>query len=304
MSELIPLPDPSTQYGVGATFELFAHVAPPPKEDGSGRVKFTKADCAVESQPDGRLQHCSQYTVQPHSKYPSHQIILRKGLSIGLSHLRFAQVWMVECDGRTMLARFYDPLYVLDDTGAYNIFLQTNERVETEVAAYTALSRFQGSLIPRFFGYFLAMVPAPPGLEDRFPPRSVQVVLLEFFPGESLRALGAGQDEKDEDEDCDPQRDIHFTFVCDEHKTAILDAVRLANHLFILSGVQHIDLLDRNVLLKETRPSHTAFCSSAECALQHRLCTESLITQLASQSGAEPVDYSVLTLQQIDSLPI
>ncbi|KAJ7606610.1 major facilitator superfamily domain-containing protein [Roridomyces roridus] len=288
---------------LGATFELYAHVAPTPMDDDPRGIEFTQVDLDVQAHPNGRLKLCAQYTVQPHSKYPAPQIILPKGLSVGLSHLRFAQVWNVEFEGWNMVARLYDPLYVSDDTRVYDIFRQTNEHVGTEVAAYAALSRFQGSLSPSLGRLFLSHGPSSPRARGSLSAqeragRSIGV----FFPGRLSELLHRAL--------------MTSTATRSGIYTSLLSVTstrtqfwtqcvwRIISSFFILTGVAHTDLMDRNVLPKEAQPSRTSFCNSTECALQHSLSTESLITQLASQSGGEPVDYSKLTRQQIDSLPI
>ncbi|KAJ7226662.1 hypothetical protein GGX14DRAFT_348117, partial [Mycena pura] len=185
-------------------------------------------------EPNGRLENCRRHTVQPAGR-PTRELSLLQPLATGLSDLRYAQVWKVESEGEEVVARFYDPLYVHDDTQRYDIFKHIDNAVANEMRAYGALADLQGILVPRFIGCFLTMVAAPQGLEGVFPERSVLVILLEFIPGDSLRHLNPT-----------PTRPV-----CDMHKAAILDAALLAAHLLVLRGVRHSDMAERNIILKE-----------------------------------------------------
>ncbi|KAJ6494077.1 hypothetical protein C8R47DRAFT_1118286 [Mycena vitilis] len=275
---MVPLPDPSTQYHTSRKFLLYQHEAPTKPVGERNSWRFSDADRQRESK-GGRLDNCRLYTVQPLSPDPTLEVTLEQPLT-----KRFAQVWKVQCQGRTMVARFYDPLFVRDECQKFDIFKQIDRAVALEVYAYKALHDLQGTLVPRFVGCFLTMVAAPDVIEDK---RSVQVILLEFVPGRDLYRFQPTADKP----------------VCDMHRVAIFDAVLLANHLFIVRDIQHTDLVGRNVILKDRPLSPTPFCDDASCQLRFHFPTESLVQKMNALGGAV-ADYSKLTLQQLNSLPI
>ncbi|KAJ7674049.1 hypothetical protein DFH06DRAFT_1173868 [Mycena polygramma] len=218
------LPDPSTQYRVSRKFLLYQHEAPTKPAGERKSMLFSDADRQREIN-GGRLDNCRLYTVQPLGPDPTLEDILEQPLTT-----RYAQVWKVQCEGRTMVARFYDPLFAgaSDRNLKFDVFKHIDRAVAMEVHAYKALQDLQGVLVPRFLGCFLTMVAAPDGIAGK--ERSVQVVLLEFVPGRDLHRYKAGDDEP----------------VCDMHKVAVLDAILLANYLFVLRGIQHADLAGRS----------------------------------------------------------
>ncbi|KAJ7674047.1 hypothetical protein DFH06DRAFT_902167, partial [Mycena polygramma] len=126
----------------------------------------------------------------------------------------------------TMVARFYDPLFVYDEADKFDIFKHIDRAVALEAHAYDALQELQGGLIPRFVGCFLMMAEK----------RNVQVVLLEFVSGRDLLLYQPGEAEP----------------VCDMHRMAVIDAILLAYHCCILRGIQHGDIAGRNIILKDS----------------------------------------------------
>ncbi|KAJ6507098.1 hypothetical protein DFH09DRAFT_281504 [Mycena vulgaris] len=284
MPDLPELPDPSTQYRISHKFKLYEHPPPSRPEGGWDEMpfKFNEADLALEMQPNGRLENCRRHLLHPHTVRPALEVSLEQPLATGLADLRYAQVWKVQCGGKAMVARFYDPLYVDDDSGQCDIFRHIDRAVSLEVSAYEALKDLQGVMVPRFRGFFLTMVAAPDGSEANFE-RGVQVVLLEFIPGCDLLSLRPG--------DKGP--------MCDKHKTAIIDAVLLVYHLLVLRGVQHLDLSERNLILKDTPLSPLPFCADNDCQLRFKVPTESLVQQMVPA-----FNYSELTHNQLASIPV
>ncbi|KAJ7438141.1 hypothetical protein B0H11DRAFT_2105856 [Mycena galericulata] len=281
-----PLPDPSAQYLMAATFDLYYHN--PPTRPAGSRWRLDERDLKLEKEPNGRLINCGLHTLQgPLPKRPAFKVNLQESLATGLRDLRYAQVWKVECDGKFLVARFYDPLYVLDVAQKFDVFKHIDNAVALETHGYGALADMQGTLLPRCVGCFFTMVPAPAGVEHKFDKRSVQVVLLEFIPGCTLLSVSPG-----------PERPV-----CDMHRTAIMDAVLLIWHLLILRGLKHLDLVERNLILKQRPESERPFCESACCEMRFKFPTQSLVQKLDGPDQPA-LDYSTLTPQQIDSLPI
>ncbi|KAJ6483604.1 hypothetical protein C8R47DRAFT_1281820 [Mycena vitilis] len=271
--------DPSTQYRVSRKFLLYQHEAPTKPAGERNSLLFSDADRQREIN-GGRLDNCRLYTVQPLSPHPTLEVVLEQPLTT-----RYAQVWKVQCEGRTMVARFYDPLFAAASDKKFDVFRRIDRAVAMEVHAYKALQDLQGILVPRFVGCFLTMVAAAPNaLQEK---RSVQVILLDFVPGQDLHRYKPGDGEP----------------VCDTHKVAVLDAILLANYLFLLRGIQHADLAGRNVILKDSALSSTPFCNDASCQLRFRFPSHSLVQSMNALGGPE-ADYSKLTLQQLESLPI
>ncbi|KAJ6483600.1 hypothetical protein C8R47DRAFT_1073369 [Mycena vitilis] len=254
-----PLPDPSTQYHTSRTFQLYPHKAPPLPAGKPKDMVFSETQSEAETEINGRLANCEAHRMQPLTPTPTLKVVLEQPLSTGLRDLRYAQVWKVRGRGQTMVARFYDPLFVYDEANKFDIFKHIDRAVALEANAYDALQELQGGLIPRFVGCFLMMAEK----------RSVQVVLLEFVSGRDLLHYHPGDDEP----------------VCDNHRVA------------------HGDIAGRNIILKESTVSPTPFCDNASCQLRFRFPTESLLQQMNNPGGPE-ADYSKVTVQQLNSLPI
>lgn len=76
-----------------------------------------------------------------------------------------------------VVAKLYDPMYLDDEDFYTNPFLVADKDHTSETAVYMALSNFQGSKIPRYYG--------PYSLGISF--RSVRLTLIEFIPGLSMQ---------------------------------------------------------------------------------------------------------------------
>ncbi|KAJ7111179.1 hypothetical protein C8R43DRAFT_160739 [Mycena crocata] len=268
--------DPSTQYQAKRIFTLYKHDAPHrPPPNRRENIPFDVKSRALEKEPNGRLQNCRDRRMQPLSNSHTVEVTLEKALTLG-SHQHYVQVWKVECEGKAMVARFYDPLYA--GGSDIDIFKQMNDTIAIEASAYEVLKDLQGTVVPCFMGCFLAML-----ADAEEPVRSVQVVLLEYIPGKDL---------------------LHIGRVCDDHKSAIIDAISVARHLLVLHGVLHSDVAERNIILKDIPDSPHQSCGGvAPCDLRRKFPTESLLQQM-NIPGLPAFDYSTLTPQQLHSLPI
>lgn len=81
-----------------------------------------------------------------------------------------------------IVAKIYDPLYAEDD-GYVNPFRFADKHYTHEAGAYAALSKFQGSKIPRFYGPYTLSIPVEQSAE-----RQVRLILIEFIPGVSMNS--------------------------------------------------------------------------------------------------------------------
>jgi hypothetical protein len=150
-----------------------------------------------------------------------------------------------------LVAKIYDPVFVDDNkTKGDDPFFWRGGIVSDEVEAYRRLGPVQGTKVPRFYGHFVAALPA----QDK---RTVYILLLEEVPGRDMRAIVppdvAGK-------------------VCAKHKGALVDAViRLFYDIFAYGVDQH-DMQSRKFILREQRHvspsvSGTRFCDTTECPL-------------------------------------
>ncbi|KAJ6483594.1 hypothetical protein C8R47DRAFT_1321761 [Mycena vitilis] len=310
MPRLAPakLKEPSEQYYRTASFKLYGagslHKADPLHEAGPpllGAPKGTRfflsdVDRELEAKPGGRFENCVLHNLlfPSASATPDHEITLSKPLAVGLSHLRCAQVWEVTSGAQTFVARFYDPLYAVDDSGRLDMFLNIDKAISTEVAAFDSLVDLQGVIVPRFLGCFITTLIGD-GFQERRA-RTVRVTLLEFVHGQDLFRLMKPSNT--------PATEPYTTQIgphmCKEHKEALTDAALIAYHLMVLRGVHHMDFMGRNILLKETVEAENPFCKAINCILRFKISTEFL-----PQHSREPTfDYSQLSAEQLLLLPV
>lgn len=85
-----------------------------------------------------------------------------------------------------LVAKVYDPLYFDDDDGYVNPFSCVDQHYTHEVHAYHVLARFQGNLIPSFYGSYSLDIPC-----DGSEKRTVRLILIEYIPGRSMRQVNA-----------------------------------------------------------------------------------------------------------------
>lgn len=82
-----------------------------------------------------------------------------------------------------MVAKLYDPMYMNDDGFYINPFLVADKEYTNETAAYQALSNFEGSRIPRYYGSYSLDIHLSEPMEDK---RSVRLILIELIPESSM----------------------------------------------------------------------------------------------------------------------
>jgi len=82
-----------------------------------------------------------------------------------------------------LVAKIYDPMFFDDNKTQWNhpFFLQ-DLSVPSEMEAYWQLGPLQETVVPWFYGYFAAALPAQHG-------RTVYIILLEEVPGRDLHII-------------------------------------------------------------------------------------------------------------------
>lgn len=124
-----------------------------------------------------------------------------------------------------LVAKFYDTLYFDQMQDDCNPVLFTDWEYSNETAAYTALSRFQGTLVPKFYGSFTLELPAKESEK-----RLVRLILMEVIPGIQMDKI-------------DP------TTFSQQERQNILKKVIDMETLFHSYGVLHGDFYGRNIMM-------------------------------------------------------
>ncbi|KAJ7606604.1 hypothetical protein FB45DRAFT_1136695 [Roridomyces roridus] len=241
----------------------------------------------------GHLSNCGNHFVAPLPGSTTLQIKLVEPLSTASRHKDppFPEVWKVQCGEQTYVARIYDPLYVEDDEGFYDIFLFFTRSLVNEYKAYELLKDVQGNLVPRYIGSFLSIIDTVP--EDYpsirwmhhtpLPPsvpipekRSVFVTLLQYIPGEDLRHSSEWS-------------------ICAPHKAVIRRSACIAGREF-LRRIWHYDLAERNTILKAGSPSQEPFCDDVSCKLRWQTPT----TLLRELHPSIPSPITIIDMEDTD----
>ncbi|KAJ7708230.1 hypothetical protein B0H17DRAFT_1273986 [Mycena rosella] len=83
----------------------------------------------------------------------------------------------------------------------------------------------------------------------------------------------------------------------------MMDGVLLVYHLLALCGVHHLDIAEKNIILKPKPLSPRPFCDDLNCQLRFTVPAKSLVQEF-DIPGQPAFNYRTLTLAQIESLPI
>ncbi|KAJ7808330.1 hypothetical protein B0H14DRAFT_3152123 [Mycena olivaceomarginata] len=199
------------------------------------------------SRPETVLARCYENDAPYDPQISMMTIALEMPLATGAREEGPAQVWRVNATGSStpLVARMYDPLYFT--TTIYDRFRIIERAVASEKEAYARLKDYQGTLVPRFHGIFVAEIPGAR-------PRHVYVVLLEYIAGVDLQARMRTAGEA----------------TCLQHKAGLFNAVARASYPLYRNGVRPDDLMDRNVLLQEPQePSAENFCAEPGCPFRN-----------------------------------
>ncbi|KAJ7171211.1 hypothetical protein C8R46DRAFT_1087995 [Mycena filopes] len=285
--EVQQLPDPSNVYKANTILLLHTHILPAVSL-AERDVILDDQSLAVERSVNGRLINCVRHTLEPSSASSTVPIKLLEPLSTGLRDLRIPQVWKVECEKEICVARIYDPLYIDDETGMYDVFVCIARVMLAEVNAYEKLVDLQGNLIPQFMGCFLTVTrttdndlsPGTEATSDIPVQRGVQILLFKYIPGMDLTRL----------------RPAPESPVCDAHKIAVLHAVDIAGREMDRRGVFHYDLAERNIIFKKVEPSSGVFCEDPACRLRSLLPTDAQEFEPTSAFPIGVIDFEDTTV--------
>ncbi|KAJ6615836.1 hypothetical protein B0H10DRAFT_2039226 [Mycena sp. CBHHK59/15] len=206
-------PDPTRS---GATFKLYA----PTKIPDLPPMKILRVKDLLTAEKANDAPYDPQVSMMT--------IALETPLATGAREEGPAQVWRDNAAGSStpLVARVYDPLY-------FTITIYDREK-----EAYARLKDYQGTLVPRFHGIFVAEIPGAR-------PRHVYVVLLEYIAGVDLQARMRAAGEA----------------TCLQHKAGLFNAVARASYPFTETA---------NVLLQEPQePSAENFCVAPGCPFRN-----------------------------------
>jgi serine/threonine protein kinase len=125
-----------------------------------------------------------------------------------------------------LVAKIDDPLYFDHEQDEANPFLCVDRDYSHETAAYRALSKLQGAVIPKYFGSFSIQTSAgPTGF------RIMRLILFELIPGRSMRQLSPDH----------LSQPIRQTIM-----KAAIDAESLIN----IHNITHMDVRPANILVR------------------------------------------------------
>ncbi|MCJ1260007.1 hypothetical protein MMC24_007847 [Lignoscripta atroalba] len=125
----------------------------------------------------------------------------------------------------TLLAKFYDPLYYDHDQDDVDPFLCVDRDYSHETAAYTALAKLQGKVIPKYYGSYSLELSV-----NKTTKRFVRLILMELVPGSSMQQL-------------DPVNSSQR-----ERQTIVKSVVDIES-LIYTHNVFHRDVFPRNILI-------------------------------------------------------
>ncbi|KAJ3566403.1 hypothetical protein NP233_g7027 [Leucocoprinus birnbaumii] len=247
-------------YYPGTALDLYAWPQPAPH--------ITMAPKRIKRTPTTRRERYNRSIAERvalPSTPPTVTITLEKRMESSMR--RVAHVWSarVRAGATTtypshLVAKIYDPVFFDDkETKKYDPFEERDSGIAYEVESYRRLESLYETKVPRFYGYFAAMLPN----QDS---RTVFILLLEQVPGRDMCAIV-------------PPKDAEK--VCIKHKEAIVDAVLNLCADVYACGVNHQDMQPRNVILRPQKHaslslSRTRFCDTEECLLALEVDCEDL----------------------------
>ncbi|CAN6644425.1 hypothetical protein TRVA0_020S01794 [Trichomonascus vanleenenianus] len=177
------LPKPEIPYVRGWKFTIRQHIAPPSTPVIHNGFISSK-DRKEEARRLTPLQRCILHPPLAGDFGPgSVEFRIRDTIKIGDGYN--SQVFIVRARsdlerikrGQKLVAKVYDPLYVIDDDGGYvDPFAVVDNDYTHEVRVYEELSDYQGGLIPIFYGSFSMDIPV-----EGSQTREVRLILLEYI---------------------------------------------------------------------------------------------------------------------------
>ncbi|CAN6666784.1 hypothetical protein TRVA0_038S00980 [Trichomonascus vanleenenianus] len=180
---------PPVPYVGGESFIAREHIAPSPTPLPDGWIIASK-ETKAERKAHSLIEQCLLHPPLPGSFGPL-TLELHIVRSIEVGEMSGNQVVLVDvqseqdCEpqGKQLVAKFYDPLYMNDNGGSLDRFRIVDNDYTHEVRAYQDLRELQGSLIPKFYGSFSVDIPIPSSAETR----EVRLILLEYIQGLTMK---------------------------------------------------------------------------------------------------------------------
>lgn len=204
------LQPPPLPYVPGACFDIKPHNPPPPLDNGAWYEKPDPQEWNRDPWPRGKgapdtvveqlLAHPLRKTI-PHSDQTPRCLQVTHQIRCGYPCK--AQVVRCLVEGRDLVAKIFDPLYVgLDHEWDFPPTYYSERFYSCEAAAYMRIKErgLDGKFTPQFEGcWFLELL--LPDAKGRVVRREVRLILQQFVPGEAMQALM----ERGEVENIDPQ---------------------------------------------------------------------------------------------------
>lgn len=191
------LQPPPLPYVPGACFDIKPHNPPPPYDGGSSYYRPDPEEWNGDPWPWGEGSpdtFIEQYFAVPPRKTTPHPDQAARSLQV-THQIRCgdpckAQVVRCLVDGRDLVAKIFDPLYVgLDEDGRPPTYF--SERFYScEVAAYERIKErgLDGRFTPKFEGCWYLELPLR-DLNGHVVRREVRLILQQFIPGDTMQAL-------------------------------------------------------------------------------------------------------------------
>lgn len=200
---------------------------------------------AYERESKHPLERCLLHPPLPGSDRP-HTVLMELTGTIRIGDNQSAQLAAVQVlnvtpttthgllTNQTLVAKLYDPLYFDHDQDDADPFLCVDRDYSRETATYTALSKLQGTVIPKYYGSYSLEIPV-----DATRKRFVRLILIELITGTSMQQL-------------DP---AGFSQL---ERQIIMKAVIDVESLIYTYNVQHRDIHPRNIIVAgKFAPSHS-----------------------------------------------
>lgn len=223
---------PTLPYLWGQQYTIHSHNPPPP----------TAKRCALspssiyERETKHPLDRCLLHQPLPGSS-GRHTVIIRIAEAVRTGDKEPAQLVKVQIQeakpgtphgpptDSILVAKFYDPLYYDHDQDDADPFLCVDRDYSHETAAYSALTKLQGKLIPKYYGsYSLELI------VNKIAKRFVRLILIELIPGKSMQQLNPAD----------------FSQI---ERQMIIKLVIDTESLIYTHNVLHGDVFPRNILL-------------------------------------------------------
>lgn len=186
--------EPPLPYVKGWRFSVRSHVPVPPVSTDP-RSHLEDADGSRERSQLDPVERCLRHPPTSGAVSSSGaELEIHDTLRVGDGHN--AQLVVVDvvktntnspskglAEGKRVVAKIYDPLYVFDDDGYLNPFQCVESYYTNESATYTELLDLQGTWIPKYYGSYVLEIPT----QGASTPRCVRFILMELIPGASMR---------------------------------------------------------------------------------------------------------------------